>query len=61
MENNSSVIKLFLVWMVLTMLLTFSLVGLIMFLPNGSYRSSWMTIGIKLVNKITGSNDTDTN
>lgn len=61
MENNSSVIKLFLVWMFLTILLTLSLIGLILFLPNGSFRSSWMSIGIKLVNKITGSSDTDTN
>jgi hypothetical protein len=57
MENNSSIIKLFLVWMFLTILLTFSLIGLILFLPNGSFRSSWMSIGLKLVNKITGNKD----
>lgn len=57
MENNSSIIKLFLVWMFLTILLTFSLIGLILFLPNGAFRSSWMSIGLKLVNKITGNKD----
>jgi len=57
MVNNSSIIKLFLVWMFLTILLTFSLIGLILFLPNGSFRSSWMSIGLKLVNKITGNKD----
>jgi hypothetical protein len=43
---------LFLTWMGLTILLTFSIIGIILFIPNGSMPSTWMQIGLKLLDKI---------
>lgn len=46
------------VWMLLTVLLAFSIVGLILFVPKDSYQnapnvpSTWMTIGIKLLDSV---------
>ena len=43
---------LFVTWMILTILLTFSLIGIVLFVPNGSSQSTWMQIGLKLLDKI---------
>lgn len=43
---------LFVTWMILTILLTISLIGIILFIPNGSTPSTWMQIGLKLLDKI---------
>jgi hypothetical protein len=43
---------LFIIWMFLTILLTISLVGIILFVPNGPNPSTWMTIGLNLLEKI---------
>jgi len=43
---------LFLIWMTLTILLTFSLIGIVLFVPNGSSQSTWMQIGLRLLDKI---------
>lgn len=44
--------SLFIVWMFLTLLLTFSLIGILLFIPNGTLPSTWMQIGFKLIDKI---------
>lgn len=43
---------LFVIWMLLTILLTFSIIGVILFIPNGTNPSTWMQIGLKLLDKI---------
>ena len=43
---------LFVTWMILTILLTLSLIGIILFIPNGPNPSTWMQIGLKLLDKI---------
>ena len=43
---------LFVTWMILTILLTFSLIGIVLFVPNGSSQSTWMQIGLRLIDKI---------
>jgi len=43
---------LFVTWMLLTILLTFSLIGIVLFIPNGVNPSTWMQIGLKLLDKI---------
>jgi UPF0716 family protein affecting phage T7 exclusion len=47
------------VWMLLTLVLAFSVIGLILFIPKDTYTSqdntpsTWMTIGRALLNKVT--------
>jgi hypothetical protein len=43
---------LFITWMILTILLTFSLIGIILFVPTTNAQSTWMSIGTKLLDKI---------
>ena len=50
-------IILLIIWMLFTILLTCSIVGMFLFVPNiyttgPNNPSSWMTIGLKLVDKI---------
>ena len=47
---------LLVLWMLLTMLLTFSLVGIVILTPNGSNPSTWMYIGRTLIESITNKN-----
>lgn len=40
-------------WMLMTLILTFSLVGLVLFIPkDGSNESTWMEMGLKLLNAV---------
>ena len=49
---------LLVLWMLLTMLLTFSLVGIILIVSNGNQQpSTWMYIGRTLIESITKNND----
>jgi hypothetical protein len=44
---------LFFFWLLMTIILTFSVIGLILFIPNGfNSRSTWMEIGFDLKDKI---------
>jgi hypothetical protein len=43
---------LFLIWMLFTILLTITLIGITLFVPNGSNPSTWMLIGLKLLDKV---------
>ncbi len=46
------------IWMVFTLILTFSIIGLILFFPKDRYvdienkPSTWMSIGIKLLDSV---------
>jgi hypothetical protein len=48
---------LFITWMILTIILTFSLIGIILFIPNGAQPSTWMKIGLNLLDKIKSENE----
>jgi hypothetical protein len=48
---------LFITWMILTLILTFSLIGIILFIPNGAQPSTWMKIGLNLLDKIKSENE----
>lgn len=43
----------FVLWMIFTLLLTVSLVGMFLFIPDTYEPSSWMKIGIELLNSLT--------
>lgn len=49
------------VWMLLTLLLTFSVIGMLLFIPIDTYQnaptvpSTWMTIGRKLLDSVINS------
>ena len=48
---------LLVLWMLLTMLLTFSLVGIVLIVSNGNQQpSTWMYIGRTLIESITNKN-----
>jgi len=48
---------LFITWMFLTLILTFSLIGIILFIPNGTLPSTWMKLGLILLEKIKSENE----
>lgn len=47
------------IWMVLTIVLVFSIVGMLLFIPKDTWQnaenvpSTWMTIGRRLLNSVT--------
>ena len=49
---------LFIIWMIFTLILAFSVIGMVLFLPKDTYqnapavRSTWMQLGIYLFNEI---------
>jgi hypothetical protein len=58
MKNVPALIGL-IVWMLLTILLTFSVVGMLLFIPKDGYSNSpdepstWMHVGRELLDKVT--------
>lgn len=53
MEKNLIFVTIIL-WICATLLLTCTIIGMILFIPDESGRkSSWMIIGDKLINKLT--------
>lgn len=42
----------FILWMLITMILAFSIVGWVLFVPDGSYKATWMRIGRGLLDEL---------
>lgn len=42
----------FILWMLITMILAFSIVGWVLFVPDGSDKSTWMKLGVNLFNEL---------
>jgi hypothetical protein len=50
--KSGHLLLLAIIWLILTVALTLSIVGLLLFIPGDTERSTWMQFGLDLLDRI---------